>query len=178
MPFGLSNAPSTFMGVMNQVLKSFLGKFVVVYFDDILIYSSSKTEHLQPLREVFTVLHANELYITLKKYNFMTTSLIFLGFIISLQGIHVDEEKIRAIHDWLAPESDTEVRIFHGLATFYRRFIRNFSTLVAPMTDCLEKKSPFAWTDEAERAFALIKGKLTNACLNFFKFREDFRASV
>jgi len=162
MPFGLSNAPITFMRVMNQVLKPFLGKFMVVYFDDILIYSYSETEHLQHLQEVFTVFQTNELYINLKKCNFMTTSLIFLGIIVSSQGIHVNEEKVRAIRDWSAPKNATEVRSFHDLATFYQRFISNFGTLVAPMTDCLKKKDPLVWTDEAERAFALIKEKLTN----------------
>ena len=113
---------------MNHVLKPFLGKFVVVYIDDIFIYSFSQVKHLQHLQEVFMVLQANELYINLKKCNFMTKSLIFLEFIISSQGIHVDEEKVRAIRDWPAPKSATEVRIFHGLAIFYRWFIRNFST--------------------------------------------------
>ena len=87
MPFKLSNALSTFTRLMDQVFKPFLGKFIVVYFDDILIYSSSEAEHLQHLRNVFTVLQANELYINLRKCNFMTTSLIFLRFIISSQGI-------------------------------------------------------------------------------------------
>jgi len=171
---GHAHALSTFMKLMNQVLKLLLGKFVVVYFDDILIYRSSEVEHLQHLRDVFTVLQANELYINLKKCIFMITSLIFLVFVVSSQGIHVDEEKVMAIRDWSAPKSATEVRSFHGLATFYRRFICNFSSLVALMTDCL-KKGVFVWTDEAGRAFELIKEKLTNApILAFLNFDKVF----
>ena len=163
IPIGLSNIASTFIRVMNQVLKPFLGKFVVVYFDDILIYNSSEAEHFQRIREVFIVLQANELYINQKKCNFMATSLIFLGFLVSSKGIHVIEEKVRAIRDWPAPMSATKVRSFPGLATFYRYFICNFNSLVVPVTDCLKNKSVFIWTVEAGRAFELIKEKLTNA---------------
>ena len=102
----------------------------------------------------------------------MTTSLIILGFIISLQEIHVKEEKVRAIRDWPAAKSANEVRSFYGLVMFYWRFIRNFSTLIAPMTKCL-KKDLFVWTDEAEKPFAPVKEKLTNASILAFSNFEN-----
>jgi len=135
----LSNAPSTFMRLMNQVLRPFIGSFVVVYFDDILIYSESKKEHLEHVRLILQVLQDNQLYINLKKCTFSTNKLLFLGFIVAEEGIQVDEEKVRAIKDCPAPTSVTEVRSFHGLGTFYRRFIRDFSTITAPITKCLKK---------------------------------------
>ena len=139
MPFGLSNAPSTFMRLMTQVLKPFMSHCVVVYFDDILIYSKNIDKHLDHIRQVLVVLRQNELFVKLKKCNFLTIRLVFLGFIISSEGVHVDEEKVKAIRDWPKPETIIDVRSFHGLVTFYRRFIRNFSTIVAPITDCLKK---------------------------------------
>ena len=162
MPFGLSNAPSTFMLVMNQVLKPFMGKFVVVYFDDILIYSKTADEHVKQLRDVLAVLQENQLFLNLKKCSFMTDSLLFLGYVVSSEGIHVDKEKVRVIREWPAPKTVGEVQSFHGLATFYRRFIRNFSTVMAPITECM-KKGKFQWGEEAETSFALIKEKLCTA---------------
>ena len=175
MPFGLSNAPSTFMRLMNQVLRPFTGSFVVVYFDDILIFSKSKEEHLVQLRQVLDVLEENKLYINLKKCTFLTNKLLFLGYIISEDGIHVDQDKVRAIREWPTPKTVSELRSFHGLATFYRRFVRNFSTLAAPMTECL-KQGKFCWGEAQDQSFALIKEKLSTtpvlALPNFEKIFE------
>ena len=155
MSFGLSNAPSTFMRLMNQVLKPLIGKFVLVYFEDILIYSKTEVGHYNHVREVLAVLQANELYINLKKCNFLTDKSLFLGYVISADGIHVDEDKVRAVREWPTPKIVSDVRSLHGLATFYRRFVRDFSSIVAPITECLKKRR-FSWGKEAEQSFALI----------------------
>ena len=182
MPFGLSNAPSTFMKLMNQVLKPFIGKFVVVYFDDILIYSKTEVAHYNHMREVLVVLQANELYINLKKCSFLTDKLLFLGYVVSADGIQVDEDKVRAVKEWPTPKTVSDVQSFHGLATFYQRFVRDFSSIVAPITECL-KKGKFLWGKEVEQSFALIKEKLCTAQVlalpNFDKvFQVECDASV
>ena len=131
MPFRLSNALSTFMRLMNQVLKPFIGKFLVVYFNDILIYSKTEATHYNHVQEVLVVLQANELYINLKKCSFLTDKLLFLGYVVSMDRIYVDEDKVHAIREWPTPKTVSDVRSFHGLATFYRRFVRDFSSIVA-----------------------------------------------
>ncbi|GKB65049.1 putative nucleotidyltransferase, ribonuclease H [Tanacetum coccineum] len=123
MPFGLSNAPSTFMRLMNLVFKPFISRFIVVYFDDILVFSKGQTEHLEHLVKIFEVLAQQQLYVNLKKCEFMTHSLVFLGYIILKDGIHVDSNKVDAIMSWPTPASIHEIHSFHGLASFYRRFI-------------------------------------------------------
>ena len=162
MPFGLSNAPSTFMRAMNQLLRPFIGKFVVVYFDDILIYSADPDAHLQHVREVLTVLRQEQFYAAKKKCVFMTPKVLFLGYVISGEGLQVDEAKVEAVQQWPRPKTMTEVRSFHGLASFYRRFIPHFSGIMAPITDCM-RGSQFEWTDEADSAFQNIKHRLTTA---------------
>ena len=162
MPFGLSNAPSTFMRLMNQVLKPFLGVFVVVYFDDILIFSPTEVAHIAHLRQVFEALRANKLFLNVKKCEFMVSKLLFLGFVISGAGIQVDEAKISAIKNWPIPRSASEVRSFHGLATFYRRFIHHFGSIATPLTDCL-KQGKFFWSDSAQESFEMLKEKLCTA---------------
>ena len=173
MPFGLTNAPSTFMRLMNHVLREFLGKFVVVYFDDILIYSKTLDEHTMHVRLVLEVLRKEQLYANLKKCTFCIDRLLFLGFIVSSKGVEVDTEKVKAIQEWPTPKSVTEVRSFHGLASFYRRFVKDFSSIAAPLTEVIKKDVGFKWGEEQERAFCTLKDKLCSApilCLpNFNK---------
>ena len=162
MPFGLSNAPSTFMRVMTQVLKPFMGKFLVVYFDDILIYSKSREQHLDHLTQVCVTLRKESLYGNLKKCSFFTDRVIFLGFIVSSEGVSADPQKVQAIVEWPEPRNIHEIRSFHGLASFYRRFIKGFSTIMSPITDCM-KQGEFVWTKAAAKAFNEVKQKMIEA---------------
>jgi hypothetical protein len=159
MPFGLTNAPSTFMRLMNEVLKSFLGKFVVVYLDDILVYSKTVEEHFLHLRKIFETLRAQKLYGKKEKCDFLVESVVFLGYVVSKNGVSVDQTKIEAIKTWPIPTTVSEVRSFLGLASFYRRFIQHFSTIASPITECL-KKGSFNWNERAQEAFEQIKTKL------------------
>ncbi|XP_074318094.1 uncharacterized protein LOC141654880 [Silene latifolia] len=164
MPFGLTNAPSTFMRLMNEILKPFLGRFVVVYLEDILIYSRSKDDHFQHLRKVFNTLRGQQLYVKKEKCSFLVESVIFLGYKVSKDGVSVDQSKIEAIKSWPIPKTVMEVRSFHGLASFYRRFIRDFSTIACPITECT-KKGTFVWTLATQKAFETIIQKLCEAPL-------------
>ena len=127
------------MVLMNQVLKPFIGKFVVVYFNDILICSKTEAAHYNHVREVLVVLQANELYINLKKCSFLTDKLLFLGYMVSVDGIHDNEDKVRVVREWPTPKTVNDMRSFHRLATFYQRFIRDFSSTIALIIECLKK---------------------------------------
>ena len=134
----------------------------MVYFDDILIYSQSKEEHLEHLRQVFLTLREAKLYVNLKKCSFMQPYVLFLGFIVSEHDFSTDPEKVRVITEWPKPKSISETRSFHGLASFYRRFIRGFSTIMAPLTECL-KNEEFQWSNSASQTLREINVKMTEA---------------
>jgi hypothetical protein len=145
MPFGLTNAPSAFMILMNEVLRPFIGKFVVVYFDDILICSKSLEAHMDHLRAAFGALRAAHLFANLEKCTFCTERVSFLGYVVTPQGIEVDEAKVYAIQSWPTPSTVTQVRSFLGLAGFYHRFVKDFSTIAAPLHELTKKGILFNW---------------------------------
>lgn len=134
MPFGLSNAPSTFMRLTNHVFRLFIGDFMVVYFDDILIYSKSKKEHLEHLHQGFKTLQEQKLFANLKKYHFFADSLVFLGYVFLSKGIKMDSSMVDTSISWTTPKSLYDIRSFHGLASFYGRFIKGFNTIISPIT--------------------------------------------
>ena len=165
MPFGLSNAPSTFMRLMNHVLRSLIGKFVVVYFDDILIYSKSLEEHVEHVKQVLSILRSEKLFANLPKCTFAKDKLVFLGFVVSSKGIEVDDSKVEAILNWPTPTSVGQIRSFHGLAGFYRRFVKDFSTIACPLNELTKKNVPFVWGKAQQLAFDELKKRLTQAPL-------------
>nr|KYP67724.1 Retrovirus-related Pol polyprotein from transposon 17.6 [Cajanus cajan] len=151
VPFGLTNAPSTFMRLMNHVLRDCIGRFVVVYFDDILVYRSSLSDHIGYLRQVFSIFRENHLFRNLEKCIFCVNSVVFLGFIVNKNGVHVDPEKIKAIQEFPIPQSVGDVRSFHGLASFYKKFLPNFSILASPLNDLVKKNVEFQWGEKQEK---------------------------
>jgi hypothetical protein len=153
------------MRLINEILRPFIGKFVVVYFDDILIYSKSLTEHLHHLRAIFYALRAARFFGNLEKCTFCTERVSFLGYVVTSQGIEVDEAKVQAIQSWSTPTTVTQVRSFHGLAAFYRCFVKDFSTIAALLNKLTKKGVAFHWGEEQEASFALLKDKLTHVPL-------------
>ncbi|GKA97659.1 putative reverse transcriptase domain-containing protein [Tanacetum coccineum] len=163
MPFGLTNAPAVFMDLMNRVCKPYLDKFVIVFIDDILIYSKNKTEHEEHLKAILELLKKEKLYAKFSKCEFWIPKVQFLGHVIDSRGIHVDPAKIESIKDWASPKTPTEIRQFLGLAGYYRRFIEGFSKIAKSMTKLTQKGIKFDWGEKEENAFQLIKQKLCSA---------------
>ncbi|KAJ9536718.1 hypothetical protein OSB04_un000103 [Centaurea solstitialis] len=163
MPFGLTNAPAVFMDLMNRVCRPYLDKFVIVFIDDILIYSRSKEDHEHHLRLILELLKAEQLYAKFSKCEFWIREVHFLGHVVNKEGIHVDPAKVEAVKKWEAPKTPTEIRQFLGLAGYYRRFIANFSKIAQPLTTLTQKDKKFIWGEKQEEAFQLLKHKLCNA---------------
>ncbi|GKC00466.1 putative reverse transcriptase domain-containing protein [Tanacetum coccineum] len=163
MRFGLTNAPAVFMDLMNRVCKPYLDKFMIVFIDDILIYSKSKQEHEEHLKLILELLKKEQLYAKFSKCEFWIPKVQFLGHVIDSQGIHVDPAKIKSIKYWASPKTATEIHQFLGLASYYRRFIKGFSKIAKLMTKLTQKKVKFDWGDKEETTFQLIKHKLCSA---------------
>ncbi|KAA3483554.1 DNA/RNA polymerases superfamily protein [Gossypium australe] len=163
MPFGLTNAPAVFMDIMNRIFRPLLDKFVVVFIDDILIYSRDEHEHAEHLRTVLQILQDNRLYAKFSKSEFWLKEVGFLGHIVSGDGVRVDPGKISAIVDWKSPKNMSEVRSFLGLADYYRRFVKGFSMIAMLMTRLLQKSVKFEWTEKCQKSFEKLKAMLTEA---------------
>ena len=160
MSFGLTNTPAYFMNMMNKVFMEYLDKFVVVFIDDILVYSKNEEEHEQHLCKVMEKLREQKLYAKFSKCEFWLKEVGFLGHVVSGKGVAVDPSKVEAVTEWKAPTSVPEIRSFLGLAGYYRRFIENFSKIAKPMTELLKKGKKFQWTEACEASFQKLKEKL------------------
>jgi hypothetical protein len=161
MSFGLTNALAFFMYLMNSVFMDYLGKFVVVFIDDILIYSQSEEEHVEHLKMVLQRLREHQLYAKLSKYEFWIHEVLFLGHIINQDGLAVDPKKVADILNWKAPKDVRGIKSFIRMAGYYRRFIEGFSKISRPMTALLAKKVEFKWTQKCQEAFEELKEKLS-----------------
>ncbi|GJT16986.1 putative reverse transcriptase domain-containing protein [Tanacetum coccineum] len=161
--FGLTNAPAVFMDLMNRVYKPYLDKSVIVFIDDILIYSKNKKEHEEHLKLILRLLKKEELYAKFSKCEFWLSKVQFLGHVIDSECIHVDPAKTEPIKDSASPKTPIEIRQFLGLAGYYKRFNEGFSKITKPMTKLTQKSVKFDWGEKEEAAFQLLKQKLYSA---------------
>ena len=162
MPMGLCDAPQTFQTLMNNVFHDCIDNFIVIYLDDLLIFSSTMEEHLEHLETVLSRLKENELYASTKKCSFLQEEVEFLGLRVGRDGVHIGRDRVEAIEEWPRPTSVTEIRSFIGLAQFFRRFVKGFSQITAPLTDLTRKGSGIHhWNADCDSAFARLKKALT-----------------
>ena len=161
MPFGLTNAPAAFMDLMNRVFQPYLDRFIIVFIDDILVYSSSSEEHSEYLRIVLQTLRERQLYAKLSKCKFWLDRVTFLGHVISVEGVSVDPQKIKAMVNWKLPKNVSEVRSFLGLVGYYRKFVEGFSKIAAPLTKLTRKDVKYDWVDACQQSYEELKGRLT-----------------
>jgi hypothetical protein len=163
MPFGLTNAPAVFQHMMNDIFREYLDHFVVIYLDDILVFSSNIKEHTRHVRLVLAKLREHGLYAKSEKCEFDRTCVEFLGYVISTQGITMDTQKVKTIQEWVVPTRVRDVQSFLGFANFYRRFIKGFSVIAQPLIALTRKDATFEWTTAAQKAFDLLKRAFTTA---------------
>ncbi|KAI7790520.1 Pol polyprotein [Triplophysa rosa] len=163
LPFGLTNAPAIFQGLINDVLGDMINRFVFVYLDDILIFSQSLQEHTRHVRVVLQCLLENQLFVKAEKCEFHSDTVLFLGHVISPRGIDPDDAKIKAVAMWGTPDSRKALQRFLGFANFYRRFIRGFGQVAAPLTALTSTKIPFSWNALAQVAFDKLKSRFVSA---------------
>ena len=174
MPFGLTNAPSTFQALMNSVFKKYLRKFVLVFFDDILVYSKDLQSHYEHLRVVLEVLRSSTLYAKQSKCVFAAEKVEYLGHVITQEGVSTEDSKIDAMKQWPTPTNVKQLRGFLGLTGYYRRFIKNYASISHPLTQLLKKNS-FQWGQEAQVAFETLKQAMIQApVLRLPNFEEEF----
>jgi hypothetical protein len=163
MAFGLTGAPATFLSAMNDTLKDYLRKFVLVFFDDILIYSSSYDDHLKHIALVLQRLQEHSWQVKMSKCEFAQASIAYLGHVISAAGVSTDQSKIATVRDWPVPTSVKELRSFLGLSGYYRKFVKNYGIIAKPLTNLLRKGVLYVWTNETDQSFQTLKHSLINA---------------
>jgi hypothetical protein len=179
VPFGLTNAPTIFMNLMDKIFMKYLDKFVIVFIDDILVYSKDQVEHAKHLRIVLQILREHQLYAKFSKCEFWLDKVEFLGHVITKEGIAANPNKVQAILDWKAPKNVKEIRGFLGMTGYYQRFIEGFSKIAGPMTKLLRKDVQFEWTVKCEQSFQELKTRLTTTpVLQYLKMEKIIQYTV
>jgi len=161
MLFGLTNVPASFQQWMNEILSNYLDLFCVAYLDDILVFSLDEETYREHVRAILTLVRDTRLTLKASKYEFHTTETEYLGYVLSPQGLRMDEEKIRTIKDWKEPTNVKGIQSFLGFANFYRRFIKDYSKITTPLSALTRKEKVWEWGDKQQEAFEMLKEAIT-----------------